>query len=254
MNTDPKTFFYLGVGCGSAVALALVLFGVAFGQDGGFAGIYTFFKDWQTLIAGMLALLAAVPTVFMLNEQIQLEQRRAQDAIERKQFAAKSSLPLALVELTKYADLCLKQLASLKENIDCHGVLRQGGDGISVPKLPLSAVQTVESCLESASASNRDALAGILCHLQIVNSRLEACETDRVTIRVRHNLITFIIDALELRRRVEHVFPYARGESETISTVISADELKTAAFFANLREDDWPGLNSELDRRSTAEC
>jgi hypothetical protein len=255
-DATPGAFFALGIGAGASGAVAFLAFVLCAANDD--KGVYNFLKDWQTFAAGILALVAAVPTVFMLNKQIRQEQERAEELIERDQYAAKAALPSGLVELSDYLLGCFEFLRGFRTWRAPSGsvVMPEGGETPRKPQYPSNAVRLIEVAVRSASTDNREALAWILRRLQIVDSRLGTLESIALAgqgtreIFVRHGWITFICDVLEMWVRSRVLFDYARGKSDLIDTRLSSDDMSTAAFFQDFHDEDIPELADAIRRRS----
>ena len=90
-----------------------------------------FLNKWQTLEAGILALLAGIATVITIRRQIDQGERQAEERLERRQYAAKAALPAALAALVEYSDKCLSGLKSLRGFVTPSGRLK-GGNGMAI--------------------------------------------------------------------------------------------------------------------------
>lgn len=253
-DATPTTFFVLGIGAGASVAL--FVFAATLCANKGDCGVYNFLNDWQTLISAAVALVAAVPTVFILNRQIRQEQNRAAEALERDQYAAKTALPAGLVELSNYCDDCLTFLRSLGLYLTPSGSLSLPANfkPREKPPYPVNAVRLIEIAVRSASPGNREGFAWVLRRLQIIDSRLGGLNRTLLPasreVFVKNGWVTYICDFLEFRVKSSKLFPYARDEVETIDRNASSDELSSAAFFADFHDLDIPELADMLKQRS----
>lgn len=72
--------------------------------------LFKILYDWQTLLAGALALCGALWTVKKIRDQIRQTEKITNDARKRDELAARSVLPLALSELANYALRCMRQI------------------------------------------------------------------------------------------------------------------------------------------------
>lgn len=66
--------------------------------------------DWQTLVAGVLALIGAGATVYYIHLQIKQVEYLEVARRSREEMAARAVLPLALSQIVKYAVDCIKQI------------------------------------------------------------------------------------------------------------------------------------------------
>ncbi|MGB0922375.1 MAG: hypothetical protein ACPG06_11560 [Alphaproteobacteria bacterium] len=61
-------------------------------------------KEWQTLIAGILALIGATITIVFLRMQINQQQRQFDHTLEAAAVAARARLPHALSDFCDYTE------------------------------------------------------------------------------------------------------------------------------------------------------
>lgn len=66
--------------------------------------------DWQTLVAGVLALIGAGATVYYIHLQIKQVEYLEVARRSREEMAARAVLPLAFSQIVKYAVDCIKQI------------------------------------------------------------------------------------------------------------------------------------------------
>jgi hypothetical protein len=76
-----------------------------------YSGFTAWLDRWQALIAGVLALVGAIGTVYFLYAQIRQAGDVDQARKSREELAAKTVLPLALSQLANYAGDCIRVLA-----------------------------------------------------------------------------------------------------------------------------------------------
>ncbi len=97
--------------------------------------IITVIDKYQTLIAGLLALLGAWWTVRKLSEQIRQTAIIETDRRERRNLAARTVMPAALSALIDYATSCLKFLDQFQPDEE-YGLIA-APPGISPPRFLL---------------------------------------------------------------------------------------------------------------------
>ncbi|NBX04108.1 MAG: hypothetical protein EBR02_08665 [Alphaproteobacteria bacterium] len=164
--------------------------------------IFTFWKmeilkEYQTLLTGILALAAALFSVWALW---QIEDKKRKD----KNRVARAMLVHSLSDICQYAKDTLEYLYNYR-NADT--VQRQS---MSAPTIPTESIfPQLCNAIEFADPLNDvgNYLAQLVCDLQIHNSRLRDSnleQTWRVTLEVA---------AVELHATAENVFDYARGKS-----------------------------------------
>lgn len=54
---------------------------------------YDWVYDWQTLVSALLALIAALATIAVMQVQIKAEAKRHREALKRKAMAARAQMP-----------------------------------------------------------------------------------------------------------------------------------------------------------------
>ncbi|MBL6948735.1 MAG: hypothetical protein ISR51_08665 [Rhodospirillales bacterium] len=125
-----------------------------------------FIHDWQTLIAGLLALVAAIFTVLMIRRQINLQKsqieedrKRFSDNQRRKGLVARVHMPDALSELCTYSEGCLNFLRD-PENVE------------NLPTAPDGAINTIKTAIEFVDPKPAEGLFDLVKHYQIHNARL----------------------------------------------------------------------------------
>ena len=99
-------------------------------------------RDWQTLIAGLVALGAALATIEWMQKQIEETQWQADDRRRRELDAARAVLPLALSEISSYESAVARTLKFLLDRALASGPAEdifapvELPDDFTVPTLP----------------------------------------------------------------------------------------------------------------------
>lgn len=246
MDTRPHEWFTVGFILGAAiaasVAVALMMFAV---QESAIKALH----EWQTLIAGLLALVAIV----WLQRQISLAREQESARRERHHFAARATLPAALAELVDYTDEALSTLKRVAVSNDRGDIPYVGQQEIQTSGIPPSAVNVVRTCIESADAQPREEMRKLLEELQVAHSNLRGLsedvrpepDTDKsVSVNaVHHNIGRY----LELALRCDSMFDFARAKQDYIEpAVITFAEMKSRATRSDVRS--YPGFVEWLAR------
>jgi hypothetical protein len=169
--------------------------------------------NYQTLIAGSLALLGAIWTVSTIKRQIKQAGDQEKERRERKHLVAQAMASDALSQLSNYARSCVKLLSTLLPVEGEQTVTATVNN--EVPPIPAGAVLTLGGCLEFGDGPIRKDIADLIRKLQIQHSRLidiKSWLNDEEKLVVRSNIIDFILDALEVYARCAKLFPYARDQ------------------------------------------
>ncbi len=239
LRDDSALWTLLGAVLGVSLAGVLFFMPVSGLQD-------SLLKDYQSLVAGMLSLAAALLTVWVLA--LQIDDNRfieTQRRLERLR-SARSMLPFALTELSKYARKAAQQITCLlPEEGQPEGDLLPTPPGWELPNLPFATIEIVRQTIEPASTDIAKALGDLLARVQIYDSRLRSFEErlkgsalPRPTVYVldARDALTKVKDLIDLYVRVDKCFDYARFKSEVIEIEVTLDDMRNAAFNCNVED------------------
>ncbi len=205
---------------------------------------------YQTLIAGVFALVGALLTVWIINAQIKQASNALQDQQERKEIAARAKLLMALNILSNYADCCIRELASLHSTTQIGQVQINVPPSFSFPALPLHAIGAMEKCLEFTRRDRISSVRGVLAWLQIQSARISDDAQVRSSVAARDSAL---FDAIQLKVLTDKLYNYARGRADDpFDRNIGADEFKSAAFFFDIHEVDFPELFYNIENTNWA--
>lgn len=167
-------------------------------------------KDWQTLVAGLLALGAAWWTVRHIKEQIKIQReafeedkKRYEIRQEAKTFAAKAGLLDALGEVCKYANCCVEYYSNLLlsfEDID-----PVPNSCTILPEPPIETVKPIKTSIEYLEPKSAERFFELVEFFQIHNARL-LDNNNESKWAIDHR----IIDAMKLFALGERLLPFAR--------------------------------------------
>ena len=195
---------------------------------------------WSTLVAGFLALLGAWATIRAIRDQMAQAEQHADEVRTRKSKAARSSMPFALVSIAEYATDCVRYAIALS---DQRGKASEDGP-IELPKEPSHAIPVLRDCIEHASSGLDEAIARMLSSLQLVQSRMQSthkalyspCQMSSP--RSHGEAADRLVDASELRARVDKLFDYARQITEDAPTPLALKDVENA--FGVMTRTDGP--------------
>ena len=217
------------------------------------SGPDNFWYHYQSLIAGVLAVVAAIATVWFLRKQINLEQKRVRDEIRRKHRAQLAGMPFSFTEVMTYAercwDICILRYSEWSEDDDYEdAAVRQ-----DLPMLPFKALRNIQVAVETASEADANKLSELLAFAQVQHSRLtsligpsEELRRERNLVIHKQNFVYACKDALELYFRAAHGLRYARGHSSEIEQLPGFDAVEEFLFFVPPGADD--DLREELQK------
>lgn len=188
---------------------------------------------WQTLNAGVLAILASV-IALNISKYHENKQR------EWKFIAARAFLPIALSELVSYFR-CSARLLS-----EAHAGVVQKQDPIrlkeDMPTLPVSYVETFRQCIDHAEPAVGEYLADILVDLQVHHARLtelhETITNPGRTVWTRTTLVSYIYSLGKLYALVGKLFPFARGQELFDRTDLVWEDYRNAYSLLDINNVD----------------
>ncbi len=183
--------------------------------------ILLWMHEHQTLIAGALSIVAAWLTIRAIQKQIRQSNLHRQDDISRKHRAIKSGLPIALSEITNYAEESLREWDKIYTNwkkIDEWDEKSPFPIDIDRPVFPAGALDSVQNAIETASPENAQQLAKLIAVAQIHNSRSHS-ELDQFSpntkdqdlINTKQSIKSMYIISLILKLTAENMYEFGRG-------------------------------------------
>jgi hypothetical protein len=173
--------------------------------------------DWQTLEAGVLALIAAGFSVYFLSRQISQQQLHRADELSRRHNAARLTLPLTLASVTSLVQSIADEIAEEFESFGLDGAKtieavldkEREKDRFDTKALPREVLGSFEAFVASLH-SQRDVrhIAELVASVQILLSRFNTFDLKQPA--VQHSLIGLLLDAAKVRLLTDSVFNYAR--------------------------------------------
>jgi hypothetical protein len=202
-----------------------------------------FLYDWQTLIAGILALIGAAWTVMGIRAQIRQTNEIAKDERDRDEFASRAVLSLALSQMTAYSQSCIKFIKEKQT------------ETIAVDEdLPTLEGDIVPRLQECARYTNKDIASKIwilLNVLQVQQARFYELVRRRAGERLTVNEVRDnSLDAADLHAKTAELFAYARDE-EGMRQRAPSDRLMAALHNAGYFDADHPAIEY-LDEKDKA--
>lgn len=187
--------------------------------------------QWETLVTGLFALVAAFITALYLRKQIHQTQTLADDRRRRRERAALATLPLALSELSEYAIACINELYAVRPYFEKGADIdisekQQKLAAWTLPMLSENILPSLKECIEFADGSPAQAMIALIRHLQIQRTRLRdyisrARGDNPSRILLLANIESGMYNAAEIYARASTLFPFARGYPTTAFTVTS---------------------------------
>lgn len=163
-----------------------------------------FLVNWQTLIAGFLALLGALITTGVLLKQHSSDQKRYRQDRERRAFYLRASLADALSDLVEYSRECFQYVHWNKD----------------FPQKPKQAIDILKANIEFADIVTSENLFKISSFYQVHNSRLDSyAQSDSIN-KKEHMLY----DISLLNHYFLRLFRYARNQEKFVQDIFPTKE------------------------------
>lgn len=161
--------------------------------------VIQFLDRWQTLASGLLALAAALVTVFHLKRQIDLERHRQNSERDKALKGARIRVPHALSPLSRYTKEAFIYWVA------------NDPDHQPVPKFPHQAVEALMQIAVDVDDETFQSVRELVLWLQIFEARtnvLSAASRER-SLNWRE---VFIQDLLRLNCLTNRLYDYGRGD------------------------------------------
>ncbi len=223
--------------------------------------------QWQTLITGIIALIASVITVSIIRKQIKQSDKHYKDNIDRKHRAIKSGLCLAINEISSYSEDCFRVLCELADHAnnfedESWEIFIQSFDE-PLPTFPTSSFDLLRDAIESSPIEDSKKLAKVISYGQVQKARFED-HLDNILYGRKNRVI--LIDTTQVQDQMcyaaalysacDWMFPYVRDErdhigdfptSPNIGLLISYVAHEKQELVSNTIFNRWEGLRKEFE-------
>lgn len=212
-------------------------------------------EKWQTLISGLLAIVAALIGTGFVYHQTRQTRIFERDRLHRRHAAARSTLPLVLSSIMEYARAVGRDLRNLYLASPGDHVQRDALIAWQVPAIPQDETVALAVVIEAASNDVADVIADLLGHLQVQAGRLRGLHADVVAGAAgRRNILKseieeYIQDIADVHARCELLLDYARRETEAVQPAPTAKDKLRALFLMGFHEGAFEGLKATIAKR-----
>jgi hypothetical protein len=210
----------------------------------------TWLFEWQTLVAGTLAVLAAVVTAWLIKRQITQAHQQEQARLSRQANAARVALPLTLSGISHYAEEAAGALAQLTLQARAFA---EGDPPLKFesPRPPSELAPSLERM--AGATDDREvvtAIARLLGEIQVLSTRMVFTheQLSDPSGAVARESEQYLLQAGAVYALAESLFDFARFESETAPPELDWDRVFAAFKIMRL----YPEMYPELHRHSQA--
>lgn len=201
---------------------------------------------YQTLISALIALLGALLTIRYLRKQIQHSDDQEKKRVERQNYAARSSLPVALSQIYSYGEECLKLLAQAKYRMTDSAPYSIYG-ALTAPEIATFPLSTLDRNIEFADNPAKERMADLIACVQVQRSRIEGVLSSPTHI----SLASSTVDIYEILSVIDSLFPYSRRETDEVGgrlivkkpiTLAEPYDEKLISNFILIKQKKWDKL------------
>lgn len=213
-------------------------------------------KDWQTLVAGGLAIVAAFIGGHFIMVQVRLAERQENDRRARAYAAARATMPLALSSISEYALACGRTLRVLHMQAAEETIPHQTA-AVQFPTLPVEVISDFQNLIATTvDPAVGEVFARLLASLQVQAARLRSVQSNlapdapSAVMVVSAELEDRILDAAGLFARAGALFEFARGLSDVPPLEFKPGDRKLAMHLMGFYDYEQARLYETADRRS----
>jgi hypothetical protein len=178
-------------------------------------------QEWQTLVAGLMALFAAFCTIFVLKWQ-HAEERK------RNAFYMRSKISDALCDLILYSEQCFKYIY----------------DETDLPSKSNEAIEILKENIKYSDSRTSKNLSKIVSFYQVHNSRIDSYEENKASNKKKNMLY----DIAMLYHYSNSLFSYARNEAKSVKKIFPSDTEMTYAVKSMIGRERYYNHSTEYDK------
>lgn len=220
-------------------------------------GTFQWLEDYQTLITGIAAVIAARLSIQTIERQIKQADEAAKSQLaqverieserkEAKRTAVRAMLPLSLSSLSDYAQTCGLTLYKLhvaapEPNVPVFEYQPQGDT--EFPPLPDDAIATIKELIEFSNPELVRLLSELAAKVQVQSSRLRGLKRALAANSTvsKHSIEAYTLDAAEIYARCSSLFDYGRFKTERLPNKLTTADISSAihniGIYDNLHDD-----------------
>ncbi len=186
--------------------------------------------EWQTLIGGILALIAASATIHVLKKQINQSQKQFDFTREQRFLSIRCLLPVHLQEISDYCEAVIEKLIPLQTDLrkDALITFKSNFDASQGIEMPIKSIELMTQAIEySNSPCFSEILSTIIGELQVLSSQISDLlpNAGQSYEGIPSNVEVAIIKALKVNILCDNLFEYTGQETDEIPTSISWDRV-----------------------------
>jgi hypothetical protein len=215
-------------------------------QDGFWNGL----QKWQTLVGATVALIAAGFAIWNTTRSLRQNKQFEEQRRTRKHAALRAVLPLALSQVSEYAERSAHALDDLASRCSGGALPRMAASGDLVQPLPSDTLKTLTDFIEYSDNLDVAVIESTIAWIQIHDARLRSLVKRNRTQRViRAELEARIIDAASIAAGAGTVYEYARRQETQLQHTLPWAAVRNALGSMRFWENEHPELYAILSGR-----
>lgn len=222
-------------------------------RNGDWSNVYNVWHYWQTLNAGIIALVASMIALYSVHRINSNNQNIAEDRRKRKFIANLALLPQELSGLSNY---CVESSRAYKKALSLLNIQNHNIDALLgiIPHLNTQHILVFKECIEYGNDEFGKSLTKILVELQIHNSKMQSLPKEILSNKISSANLSFIYENIkmlvELLALINKLFHYSRRREYIFNDLpLTLGNLHNAIAKLELMDSDgFEGYNDLLIR------
>lgn len=211
-----------------------------------------FLSRWQTLIAGLMALAAALVGVVYLHRQIRQTEKLEGARRARKLAAVRAVGPLALSTMIEYSVQCTEVLKDLHRQCGTNPALPPSGVVTpAIPPVPQEPVSVLSEFIEFSRPADVDLIEELMRDIQVQQSRLRGTASNIANpsmMVTKRNIEEYLIDAGLIYAKASASFNFFRRRAEKLPTDITWDQVRSGLRNMFVYDTSYPDVYARIDQ------
>jgi hypothetical protein len=190
---------------------------------------------YQTIIAGLLALISAIWAGNLLRRQINQGREIEDERKNGRREAARSWLSLHLSIILRHAEATGKELWELMGKCK-GGKLPSNAELPEFPPIPMASAEAVKQFTEFATKDEARYIALLFASMQVLDTNVRSLKASTAA-HYLENLEDYLMYAGEVYARAEALLGYARLSTEDFPKGATWERFASAMFFMTLTHE-----------------
>lgn len=213
-------------------------------------------KEWQTLIASSIAILAALIAWFNTSRTLKANAKLETKRRTQKFNSLRAVLPLSLSEISAYCVSSAHTLENLWGQCVENSLPKNADISPDFPIMPTETVNVFAEFIEYADSLDAALFQKLLERLQVFRSRirdiarvLERDDNNEIVLAI--NIEEYVLDAAAIYACAAAAFDFGRHKTDVLPRNVTWDQVRSALRNMKLWDQDIPEAYETITRRET---